>query len=151
MFIKCINMGHLSPSMHKLYQDYGARLYVVALEIAPDQSAAENILIETFVKIHQQQLVQLNEHPPPIYITLIKLLLQTAHEHLYTDQLKYNFKLKQFEHTPLLHKLICEQISLENYCKENHLSRAEAAKEIRKELMSIRKVKSEMPTSQEHK
>jgi hypothetical protein len=144
-------MGHLSPSVRKLYQDYGVRLYVVALEIAPDQAAAEKILTETFVKIHQQQLVQLNEHPPPIYITLIKLLLQTAHEHLYTDQMKYNFKLKQFEHTPLLQKLIGEQIDLENYCKENHLSRAEAAKEIRKELMSIRKVKSEMPTSQGHK
>ena len=137
-------MGHFSPLVHKLYQDYGARLYVVALEIAPNQSAAEKILIDTFVKIHEQQLVQLNEHPPPVYISLIKLLLQTAHEHLYTDQLKYTFKLKQFEHTPLLHKLICEQISLENYCKENHISRAEAAKEIRKEMMSIRKVKSEM-------
>ncbi len=45
---KCINMGHLSPSVRKLYQDYGVKLYVVALEIAPDQSAAENILIETF-------------------------------------------------------------------------------------------------------
>jgi hypothetical protein len=143
-------MGHLSPLVHKLYQDYGVKLYVVALEIAPDQAAAEKIVIETFVKIHQQQLVQLNEHPPPSYITFIKLLLQTAHEHLYSDQLKYNFKLKQFEHTPLLHKLICEQISLENYCKENHLSRREAAKEMRKELMSIRKVKSEKPTSQEH-
>lgn len=141
MFIKCINMGHFSPSVHKLYQDYGAKLYVLALEIAPNPSAAETILIETFVKFHQQQLVQLNEHPPPVYISLIKLLLQTAHEHLYTDQLKYNFKLKQFEHTPLLHKLICEQISLENYCRENHISIAEAAKEIRKEMMSIRKVK----------
>jgi len=137
-------MGHLSPSVHKLYQDYGVRLYVVALEIAPDQSATEKILVETFVKIHQLQLVQLNEHPPPIYSTLIKLLLQTAHEHLYTDQLKYNFKLKQFEHTPLLHKLICEQISLENYCKENQISRAEAAKEMRKELMSIRRTKREV-------
>ena len=144
-------MGHLSPLVHKLYQDYGVRLYVVALEIAPNPTVAETILADTFVKIHQQQLVQLNEHPPPIYITLIKLLLQTAHEHLYNDQLKYNFKLKQFEHTPLLHKLICEQTSLENYCKENHISRDEAAKELRKEMMSIRKLKSKMPTSQEHK
>jgi hypothetical protein len=144
-------MGHFSPLVHKLYQDYGAKLYVVALEIAPNQSDAEKILIDTFVKAHQQQLVLFNEHPPPVYITLIKLLLQTAHEHLYNDQRKYNFKLKQFEHTPLLHKLICEQISLENHCQENNISRAEAAREIRKELMSIRKAKSKMPTSQEHK
>jgi len=41
-------MGHLSPLVHKLYQDYGVRLYVVALEIAPDQSAAEKILVDTF-------------------------------------------------------------------------------------------------------
>ncbi len=140
---KGINMGQSPPSVHKLYQDYGVRLYVVALEIAPDQAAAEKILTETFVKIHEQQLVQLNEHPPPIYITLIKLLLQIAHQHLYTDQTKCSFKLKQFEHTPLLQKLIGEQISLENYCQENQLSRAEAAKEIRKEMLSIRKVKSE--------
>lgn len=145
---KCINMGQLSPLAHKLYQDYGARLYVVALEIAPDQSAAEKILVDTFVKIHEQQLVQLDEHPPPIFISLIKLLLQTAHEHVYTDQLSYNFNLKRFEHTPLLQKLIGEQISLENYCNENQISRAEAAKEIRKEMMSIRKVKTSI--SQEY-
>jgi hypothetical protein len=48
MFVKRINMGHFAPLVHKLYQDYGATLYVVALEIAPDQSAAEKILIDTF-------------------------------------------------------------------------------------------------------
>ncbi len=47
MFIKCINMGHLSPLVHKLYQDYGVRLYVVALEIAPNPTVAETILIDT--------------------------------------------------------------------------------------------------------
>ncbi len=36
-------MGHFSPLVHKLYQDYGAKLYVVALEIAPNQTVAEKI------------------------------------------------------------------------------------------------------------
>lgn len=144
-------MEYSYDSVGKLYQDYGSRLYMLALEIAPNQSAAEKILIDTFVKIHERQFIQVNEHPPPIYITLLKLLLQTAHQHSYTNQLKYNFKLKQFEHTPLLHKLIGEQMNLEHYCEENNISLAEAAKEIRKELMSLRKAKNELPVGQKNK
>lgn len=128
-------------SVQQLYQDYGARLYAVALEIAPNQAVAEKILTNTFVKIHQLQLIQVSDHPPPVYVSLIKLLLQTAKEYSYTDQVAFNFNLKQFEHTPLLQKLICEEINLENYCIENQISRIEAAKTIREEMMSIRKVK----------
>ncbi|HPH20351.1 MAG TPA: hypothetical protein PLE32_16290, partial [Haliscomenobacter sp.] len=113
-----------NTSVEKLYHSYGAKLYSIAMEIAPNQAAAEKILIGTFVKIHRQQSTLLNGHSPPVYITLIKLVLQTAHEQLYSNQLKYNFTLKQFANTPLLNKLICEQISLENYCTENQLTRA---------------------------
>lgn len=139
-----------SSPIGKLYQDYGPRLYLIALEIAPDQITAEKILVDTFLKIRQQQFNRLNEHQHLIYITLIKLLLQTAQEHLSTHQSNAKFELKQFEHTPLLHKLICEQISLEDYCKENHLSRTEAAHEIRKEVMLLRKAKSEKLSLQKH-
>ncbi|AEE53467.1 hypothetical protein [Haliscomenobacter hydrossis] len=135
-----------NTSVEKLYHSYGTKLYSIALEIAPNQAAAEKILIGTFVKIHRQQSTLLNTHSPPIYITLIKLILQTAHEQLYTSQLKYNFTLKQFANTPLLNKLICEQISLENYCTENQLTRADAAKKIREELMSIRNSKHQTAT-----
>lgn len=137
-------MKYFYSSIGKLYQDYGSRLYVVALEVAPDQTTAEKILVDTFLKICPPKFIQLNEPPPLIYIALIKLLLQTAQEQLYDDQSPYNFKLKQFEHSPLLHKLICEQMSLNDYCEENHLSRAEVAKEIRKEVMSLRKAKGEI-------
>ena len=144
---KPMRMKASNYSVEKLYHSYGSQLYSIAMEIAPNQAAAEKILIGTFVKIHQQQSTQLNGHSPPIYLTLIKLILQTAHEQLGTSQLKYNFKLKHFANTPLLNKLICEQISLENYCTENQLTRADAAKKIREELMSIRnsKHKIEMP------
>ena len=144
---KPMRMKASNYSVEKLYHSYGSQLYSIAMEIAPNQAAAEKILIGTFVKIHRQQSTLLNGHSPPVYITLIKLVLQTAHEQLYSNQLKYNFTLKQFANTPLLNKLICEQISLENYCTENQLTRADAAKKIREELMSIRnsKHKIEMP------
>ena len=106
-----MRMETSNTSVEKLYHTYGAKLYSIALEIAPNQAAAEQILIGTFVKIHRQQAALLNGHSPPVYIALIKLILQTAHEQLYTSQLKYNFKLKHFANTPLLNKLICEQIN----------------------------------------
>jgi hypothetical protein len=114
-------------------------LYGVAMEIAPNKTAAEKMLIGTFQKIHQQKLDQQNVPPP--YMALVKLLIQTAHEQLYTGQLKYNFQLKQFENTPMLQKLICEQIDLENYCIQNQLTRSEMAKKIREEITSLRDFK----------
>ena len=127
------------PTLENLYDTYSPMLYGIALEISPGQKEAEEILISTFHKIGKQNLLQ--QAHPSLCATLIKLIIRTAHEQLKPGQLKNNFRLKQFESTPLLHKLLCEQISLENYGDENKLARAEVAKRIREEFISLRNLK----------
>ena len=126
------------PILENLYNTYGPMLYGIALEISPAPKEAEEILIRTFHKIHEQNLLQAR---PALCATLIKLVIRTAHEQLNPGQLKNNFRLKQFESTPLIHKLLCEQISLENYGEENKLTRAEVAKRIREEFILLRNLK----------
>ena len=119
-----------------IYDKYSKMLYSIAEEISPSQKAAEEIQITTFKKVHKQNLIQ--QIYPSICVTLIKLLIQTAHEQIYHNELKHNFKLKQFENTPLLHKLLCEQINIESNCTENNLSRTEAGKILREEFNLLR-------------
>jgi len=57
---------------------------------------------------------------------------------LYPEKFISCFRLKQFEKTPLLNSLICDQINLQDYCKENFLTQEEALKIIRKEFNTIR-------------
>lgn len=130
-----------NASLEALYSTYSSILYSIALEISPTPKEAEEILISTFQKIYKRNLTQQNQ--ASICATLIKLTLQTAHEHLNSGQIKNNFKLKQFEHAPILHKLLCEQISLKQYCEESKVTRGEVAKKIREEIVLLRKLKNE--------
>ena len=115
-------------------------LYGIAVEISPSQKAAKEILITTFKKIHEQNLIQIY---PSLCVTLIKLLIKTAHQQLKPKELKHNFKLKQFENTSLLHKFLCEKIDLEDHCTENKLTRSEVGKILREEFNLLRKTKKE--------
>ena len=120
-------------------------LYSIAVEISPTEKQAEEILIITFKKAHKLNLVA--QTYPSLCITLIKIIIQTAHEHL--GDFKNNFRLKQFENTPLLHKLLCEQINLDNHCQENNLTRAELGKKIREEFNLLRSLQKFEDTTHE--
>ena len=132
-------MNRPLPTLENLYNTYSPMLYGIALEISPAQKEAEEILISTFHEIYKQNLLQ--QAHPSLCATLIKLIIRTAHEQLNSTQLKNNFTLKQFESTPLLHKLLFEQISLEKYGEENELTRAEVAKRIQEEFILLRNLK----------
>lgn len=123
-------------TFESLYDTYSPMLYTIALEISPTEKQAEEILSTTFLKAHQQNLIQKNKHS--LCATLIKLTIQTAYEQL---KPKSNFRLKQFENTPLLHKLLCEQITLDDHCTENKITRTQVSYQIRKEFNLIRKSK----------
>ncbi len=107
-------------------------LYGIAVDIAPTEVEAEEILIETFKNFHQKNLIAQNY--PSHCITLIKLIIQTAHEQLNPKQSTINFKLKQFENAPMLHKILCEQVDIDNHCVENSMTRADIGKLIKEEL-----------------
>ena len=129
----------------QLYDKYSTMLYSIAVEISPTEKQAEEILIITFKKAHKLNLVA--QTYPSLCITLIKIIIQTAHEHL--GDFKNNFRLKQFENTPLLHKLLCEQINLDNHCQENNLTRAELGKKIREEFNLLRSLQKFEDTTHE--
>ncbi len=129
----------LNNSLENIYDFYSRMLFNIAVEISATEQEAEEILLATFKKIHEQNIVQ--QIPPSLCLKLIKLLIQTAHERLKPEELKHNFKLKQFESTPLLHKLLCEQINLERHCIENNISLAEAGKILREEFNLLRNAK----------
>lgn len=122
----------LNKSFENIYDTYSPMLFGIAVQISPTEKEAEVIIIATFKKIHEQNLI--DQTSPLLCVTLIKLLIQTAHEQL---KLK-NFKLKQFENAPLLHKLLCEQAELENHCIENNLSRADARKILHEEFKRLK-------------
>lgn len=124
-------------TLENMYDKYSPMLYGIAAEIASSQKEAEQILLTTFQKAHRNDLIEKNKHS--LCASLIKLTIQTAHEQL---KPKNNFKLKQFENTPLLHKLLCEQINLEDHCTENKITRTQVLKQIRKEFNSIRNTKA---------
>lgn len=102
--------------LENAYDKYSPMLYGIAIEISPTKKQAEEILISTFIKAHRQNIAE--QKYPSLYITLIKLIVQTAYEQL---GLKKTFQLSAFKNKPLLHKLLCAQISEENYCLENKL------------------------------
>lgn len=135
---KSLMRNEINPIL-ALYDSHGPMLYGVALQISPTQDEAEEILIRTFVKIERQAMFR-NQHPSDC-ANLIKLVVQTGMEYLGSSVNANNFKLKQFEDTPILHKLICEQMSLDKYCEASGISREEAANALRKEFAPIRKLK----------
>ncbi len=128
----------LDKSLENIYDTYSKMLFGIAMQIAATEQDAEEILIITFKKIYKQNIIQ--QIYPSICITLIKLLIQTAHEQLNPEELEHNFKLKQFENTPLLHNLLCKQVSFEGHCNATNLSLAMGRKKLREEFNLLRKI-----------
>ena len=127
-----------AANFEKIYEKYSPMLFGVALEICPSKKQAEELLLITFKKIHRDDI---NREKYPAYcITLLRLIIKTAHG-IYPDKFKTCPSLKQFETTPLLNQLICDQKSLEDYCKEKPLSQQEALQIMRDEFSKIRNSK----------
>jgi hypothetical protein len=124
-----------ASAIESIYDAYGPMLYGIALELAAGVNQADEILARTFAKIRKQNLF--TEDQSSVCARLIRLLIESAQEVLDTRQTE-NIKLKHFEKTPLIHKLLCEQANITDYCEESKLTRLEAGKKLREELMSIR-------------
>ena len=101
-----------NSNFKNIYDNYCPMLYSIALQICHSKMKAEQVLMNTFKKVYTQDITK---HQYSIYsITLMRLIVKTAKE-IYPIKLKRNFRLKQFEKTPLLNQLICNQISLQDY------------------------------------
>lgn len=126
----------MKADFENIYDAYCPVLYSIALQLCPTEEQAEQILVETFKKMHSQKSVWQNEKR--LCIPLIKILIDTAKKQLYPAKTTVDFKIKQFKNTPLLHQLLVGQLSLENYCSKNDITREEIALKIRQEFMMIR-------------
>ncbi len=121
-----------NSNFENIYDKYCSMLYGLALQICSSNTdAADEILISTFKKIYQQDISQ--EKYPAYCITLVQLVIKTAGE-FYPLLIENGFRLKQFEKAPLINQFICNQISLQDYCKEKYLTPQEALQTIRKEF-----------------
>ncbi len=130
-----------NSNFENIYDKYCGMLYGISLQICnSNKNEAEELLISTFKKIHEQDICP--EKFPSYCITLIRFVIKTAKE-LYPIKFKRNFKLKQFENTPLINQFMCDQITLQDYCKDKHLTLQEVLQIIRKEFAVIRTTQNE--------
>lgn len=123
-------------NLENLYDIYSPMLFSLALEITNSKKSAEEILVNTFIKIDRLKIAE--EHHVSLSGKFIKLLVQTAKTSINPQNLTAQYKLQRFEKTPITKDLLFEQIGFENYCTENSITRLEAAKKIRQELKAIR-------------
>ena len=126
----------MKNSCQNIYDVYCPLLYSIALQLCPTTHEAERILTLTFKKVHRKNLTW--EEGQPLCFPLIKLIILTVNEHLQPGETLQNFKIKQFEKTPILHELLIRQISIEHYCIQNDISRSQVLLDIREEFLLVR-------------
>jgi hypothetical protein len=124
----------------KIYDKYAGIIYGIALEICSDKNDAEQIFISIFKKIYDDNLTIKNS--PNYYITLIKLIMDTAKAELNNSNNLELISLKQFENTPVLHNLICNDITLDAYCEINYIPVQNGLLMIKNEFNILRGIKS---------
>lgn len=118
-----------------LFDTYSPMLYGIATEISMDSTEADNLLTAVFDKVYKLK-IHLHEHTSTC-VALIQLLIQTAHERSNKSTANSILKLKQFESTPILHKVLCEQVNLEHFCKVANLTSRDVILQIREEFKSM--------------
>ncbi len=123
-------------ALENLYDRYNAQLFGIALQVSPDKESAEEILILAFQKVYGLELSPLDH--ASIFTTMTRMIIQIAQEKFIPMQAKGDMKLKMFEKNHLLCHLLNGSFCIESYCLENKLSRAEFAKEVRREFMAIK-------------
>ncbi len=123
-----------------IYNKYAALLYGIALEICPDEAYAEQVFITTFKNIYDHN--KTGQNSPSYYVEIIKLILAIAKLKVYPNVEKVNFKLKQFDITPLLQQLICNEDSLDNYCDTHKISKQDGLQIMRNEFETLKNLKT---------
>ena len=135
-----IKIMMVQSAFENIYEKYSAIIYGIALEICPNVICAELVFTATFKKIYNSNITVQNS--PIYYIELIRLVFRITKNEIYPHEKKINFKLKQFDTTPLLQQLICNEISLDNYCILNNIEKNVGLRLIKSEFNSLRNLKT---------
>lgn len=91
-------------SFEQTYDKYSAMVYGLALKMTDSQKDAEEVLVNTFINLQKENLIEKKAHC--ICATLIKLTIRNARENKTYIKPATDLKLKKFEHTTYLHKLL---------------------------------------------
>lgn len=119
-------------NFERIYDKYSPMLYGVASEICHSKMKTEKLLESIFEKMAEQE-----KSSEKYSVYCLREIIHTA-QSLYPDRFISYFGLRQFKNTPLINHLICNQISLQDYCKKKYLTKQEGLQIIRKEFNKIR-------------
>ena len=129
----------MSQSLECIYDEYGPVMYGVAMQISASVQEAERILIHAFKKIKKQKLA---EQAPSMWgFKLVKLTIETALE-LYPKYKGNHLQLKSFYRSPILRKLLCEDVNITSLSNQDDITPAQCMKNLKMELslfLSIKK------------
>jgi hypothetical protein len=127
--------NHSTQTLIDLYGRYSAMLYGIALQIAPSDVEAAQILLTTFEKAQEQIEVENNGHC--IWVALIKLNMTTARQQMEGRFNNHNLP-NLFPANPLLRKVLFENKTIRQLRNETNLTLEEFGKMMREELHTIR-------------
>jgi uncharacterized protein YneF (UPF0154 family) len=114
-------------------------MYTLAIEISGSKLLAEEILVGTFIKVRLNK--NLLPGDPDIFFQMIRALVCTSNEILLLKNCTGNFTMGRFYHTPVLCKLLFEQMDIITLCKEMKIERGALGKLIRGEVKGMLKDK----------
>ncbi len=126
---------HTTNALINLYDQYGAILYGIALQMVLTEKEASQILLTVFEKAKEHNILKNNKHC--ICAALIKLTVVTARQSM-EGHIKSKNPLNLLPAKPLLHEILFENKSLSQLSNETKLSVEEIRKKVREELNSLR-------------
>jgi hypothetical protein len=125
-----LNTVLVSNTIQTLYDAYSPLFYGIALELTNSETEAEEILLATFRKINNQIIEEQSSTFNAGSLT--KLVICTAHE---LRKQKNLLKVKPLEEHPLIQSLLCENISIDEYCEKNQVLKILALQQLREEFL----------------
>jgi len=119
----------MNKSLEYIYDQYGAVMYGIAMQISSNEKEAEQILVGTFKKIYNQNPT----NQPLPGIRFIKLTIETACE-LFPKYNRNDLQLKPFHRLPILNKLLCENACAQSLSKHFNISSSQLMKDLKMEM-----------------
>lgn len=122
-----------NTSAEHLYDTFSPLIYSIALQISPSPKLAEEVLCNSFKKFYNWMASK--AYTGFVFPSIIRLTVDTAKDLFHVDT---NLRLRQFELTPMLYKLVCQDCTFQEYLESSKLSKEEGLQRIQKEVAFIK-------------
>ena len=138
------NLKHVNSSsvidqqLERIYDQYSPVMYNIAMQLTSSEKESEQILICMFKKISKQKLFE-PDHTLPC-VRFIKLTIETTYE-LFPKYKRIPIQLKQFQRSPILNKLLCENMSIKSFSWQNNISSSQSMQSLKIEMAMLLNIK----------